>query len=34
MVKYLRKYRIYCEWDRRNLEPIKEDTYDIQNNKL
>ena len=27
MVKYLRKYRIYCEWDRRNLEPIKEDTY-------
>ena len=27
MVKYLRKYRICCEWDRRNLEPIKEDTY-------
>ena len=27
MIKYLRKYRICCEWDRRNLEPIKEETY-------
>lgn len=27
MIRYLGKYRICCEWDRRNLEPIKEDTY-------
>lgn len=24
---YLGKYRICCEWDRRNLEPIKDNTY-------
>lgn len=27
MNKYLGSYRICCEWDRNNLEPIKEDTY-------
>jgi hypothetical protein len=27
MDKYIGKYRICCEFDRRNLEPIKEDTY-------
>lgn len=27
MNRYIGKYRVCCEWDRRNLEPIKEDTY-------
>lgn len=27
MDKYIGKFRICCEFDRRNLEPIKEDTY-------
>lgn len=27
MDEYIGKYRVCCEFDRRNLEPIKEDTY-------
>jgi hypothetical protein len=27
MNKYIGKWRVCCEFDRRNLEPIKEDTY-------
>ncbi|MBY6838816.1 hypothetical protein [Clostridium botulinum] len=27
MRKYIGKYKILCEWDRNNLEPIKDDTY-------
>lgn len=27
MRKYIGKYKILCEWDKSNLEPIKDDTY-------
>lgn len=27
MLKYRCKYRVVCEYDRRNLEPLKEDVY-------
>lgn len=27
MERYISRYRIYCEFDKRNLEPIKDDTY-------
>lgn len=27
MDRYIGRYRVVCEFDRRNLEPIKEDTY-------
>lgn len=27
MKKYIGKYKVLCEWDRSNLEPIKDDTY-------
>lgn len=27
MRKYIGKYKVLCEWDRHNLEPMKDDTY-------
>lgn len=29
MIKYKGKFRVVCEWDRNNLDPIKDDTYVI-----